>query len=384
MQTFSDKGIIRLGYVLILVKLTIKSNEGEIILEIFDYLEKYDYEQLVFCQDRNSGLKAIISIHDTTLGPALGGTRIWDYKSEEDAIVDALRLSKGMTYKNAAAGLNLGGGKAVIIGDPTKIKSEELFRSFGRYIEGLGGRYITAEDMNTTTQDMALINDETDYVVGLEGKSGNPSPVTAFGVYRGILAAANEVFGSDDLTGKVVAVQGLGSVGYAVCEHLVNAGAKLFVTDIRKESIERAVNNLGVTAVSPDEIYNVECDIFTPCAMGAVINDFTVEQLKCKIVAGSANNQLAEEKHGEILREKGILYVPDFVINSGGVINVYEELLGYNKERAMKRASAIYDAVKKVIEISKRDNVPTFIAAERMAEERIEKIRKVNSIYLKE
>ena len=384
MQTFSDKGIIRLGYVLILVKLTIKSNEGEIILEIFDYLEKYDYEQLVFCQDRNSGLKAIISIHDTTLGPALGGTRIWDYKSEEDAIVDALRLSKGMTYKNATAGLNLGGGKAVIIGDPTKIKSEELFRSFGRYIEGLGGRYITAEDMNTTTQDMALINDETDYVVGLEGKSGNPSPVTAFGVYRGILAAANEVFGSDDLTGKVVAVQGLGSVGYAVCEHLVNAGAKLFVTDIRKESIERAVNNLGVTAVSPDEIYNVECDIFTPCAMGAVINDFTVEQLKCKIVAGSANNQLAEEKHGEILREKGILYVPDFVINSGGVINVYEELLGYNKERAMKRASAIYDAVKKVIEISKRDNVPTFIAAERMAEERIEKIRKVNSIYLKE
>jgi leucine dehydrogenase len=384
LQTFSDKGIIRLGYVLILVKLTIKSNEGEIILEIFDYLEKYDYEQLVFCQDRNSGLKAIISIHDTTLGPALGGTRIWDYKSEEDAIVDALRLSKGMTYKNAAAGLNLGGGKAVIIGDPTKIKSEELFRSFGRYIEGLGGRYITAEDMNTTTQDMALINDETDYVVGLEGKSGNPSPVTAFGVYRGILAAANEVFGSDDLTGKVVAVQGLGSVGYAVCEHLVNAGAKLFVTDIRKESIERAVNNLGVTAVSPDEIYNVECDIFTPCAMGAVINDFTVEQLKCKIVAGSANNQLAEEKHGEILREKGILYVPDFVINSGGVINVYEELLGYNKERAMKRASAIYDAVKKVIEISKRDNVPTFIAAERMAEERIEKIRKVNSIYLKE
>ncbi|MBC8587817.1 Glu/Leu/Phe/Val dehydrogenase [Tissierellaceae bacterium BX21] len=354
------------------------------ILEIFDYLEKYDYEQLVFCQDRNSGLKAIISIHDTTLGPALGGTRIWDYKSEEDAIVDALRLSKGMTYKNATAGLNLGGGKAVIIGDPTKIKSEELFRSFGRYIEGLGGRYITAEDMNTTTQDMALINDETDYVVGLEGKSGNPSPVTAFGVYRGILAAANEVFGSDDLTGKVVAVQGLGSVGYAVCEHLVNAGAKLFVTDIRKESIERAVNNLGVTAVSPDEIYNVECDIFTPCAMGAVINDFTVEQLKCKIVAGSANNQLAEEKHGEILREKGILYVPDFVINSGGVINVYEELLGYNKERAMKRASAIYDAVKKVIEISKRDNVPTFIAAERMAEERIEKIRKVNSIYLKE
>lgn len=359
-----------------------KINKGENIVKIFDYLEKYDYEQLIFCQDRNSGLKAIIGIHDTTLGPALGGTRIWDYECEDDAIIDVLRLSKGMTYKNAAAGLNLGGGKAVIIGDPTKIKSEELFRAFGRYIEGLSGRYITAEDMNTTTQDMATINEETDYVVGLEGKSGNPSPVTAFGVYRGILAAVNEVYGSDDLTGKVVAVQGLGAVGYAVCEHLTNAGAKLYVTDIRKESIERAVNNLGATAVAPDEIYNVECDIFTPCAMGAIINDFTIEQLKCKIVAGSANNQLAEEKHGEMLRDKGILYVPDFVINSGGVINVYEEILGYNKERAMKRASAIYDAVKKVIEISKRDNVPTFKAAERMAEERIENIHRVNSIFL--
>jgi leucine dehydrogenase len=352
-------------------------------MKIFDYLEKYDYEQLVFCQDRSTGLKAVIAIHDTTLGPALGGLRIWNYETEDEAIIDALRLARGMTYKNAAAGLNLGGGKAVIMGDPSKIKSEALFRAFGRYVEGLGGRYITAEDMNTTTQDMSYINAETDYVVGLEGKSGNPSPVTAFGVFRGILAAANEVWGCDDLTGKVVAVQGLGAVGYSVCQQLHEAGAKLYVTDINKARLQQAVEELGATAVAPDEIYKVDCDIFSPCAMGAIINDFTVEELKCKIVAGSANNQLAEERHGDILREKGILYVPDFVINSGGVINVYEELKGYNKERAMNRAAAIYDACKKVFEISKRDNIPTYKAAEIMAEERIQAMSKVNSLYLK-
>ncbi|MDR7871014.1 MAG: Glu/Leu/Phe/Val dehydrogenase [Tissierellaceae bacterium] len=351
-------------------------------MKIFDYLEEHDFEQLVFCQDRSTGLKAIIGIHDTTLGPALGGTRIWDYESEEEAIIDVMRLSVGMTLKNSAAGLNLGGGKAVIIGDPAEIKSEQLFRTFGRYIEGLGGRYITAEDMNSTTQDMAYINAETDHVVGLEGKSGNPSPVTAFGVFRGILAAVNEVFGSDDLTGKVVAVQGLGSVGYSICKHLHDAGAKLYVTDIRKESIDRVVNDMGATPVHPDEIYSVDCDIFVPCAMGAVINDFTIDKLKCKIVAGSANNQLGDDKHGQMLKDKGILYVPDFVINSGGVINVYEELKGYNKDRAMGRASAIYDAVKKVIEISKRDDIPTFKAAERMAKERIQAMAKVSSIYL--
>ena len=351
-------------------------------MKIFEYLEEHDFEQLVFCQDKSTGLKAIIGIHDTTLGPALGGTRIWDYESEDEAIIDVLRLSLGMTYKNAAAGLNLGGGKAVIIGDPSKIKSEELFRTFGRYIEGLSGRYITAEDMNSTTQDMAYINAETDYVVGLEGKSGNPSPVTAFGVYRGILAAVNEVYGSDDLSGKKVAVQGLGSVGYSICKHLHDAGAKLYVTDIRKDSIDRVVNDMGATAVAPDEIYSVDCDIFVPCAMGAVINDFTIEQLKCKIVAGSANNQLADEKHGQMLKEKGILYVPDFVINSGGVINVYEELKGYNKDRAMGRASAIYDSVKRVIEISKRDGIATSEAAERMAEERMAGMAKVSNIYL--
>lgn len=351
-------------------------------MKIFDYLEEHDFEQLVFCQDKSTGLKAIIGIHDTTLGPALGGTRIWDYESEEDAIVDVLRLSMGMTYKNSAAGLNLGGGKAVIIGDPAKIKSEALMRTFGRYVESLNGRYITAEDMNTTTQDMSYINAETDHVVGLEGKSGNPSPVTALGVYRGILAAVNEVYGSDDLNGKVVTVQGLGQVGYSICKHLHDAGAKLYVTDIRKESIDRVVNDMGATGVAPDEIYGIDCDIFVPCAMGAVINDFTIEQLKCKIVAGSANNQLADEKHGQILKDKGILYVPDFVINSGGVINVYEELRGYNADRAMSKASAIYDAVKRVIEISKEDDIPTFKAAERMAEERIAAMGKISTILI--
>ena len=352
-------------------------------MKIFDYLEKYDYEQLVFCQDKATGLKAIISIHDTTLGPALGGTRIWDYDTEEEAIIDSLRLARGMTYKNSAAGLNLGGGKTVIMGDPDKIKSEELFRAFGRFVEGLNGRYITAEDMNAGTQDMGYINDETDYVVGLEGKSGNPSPVTAFGVFRGILAAANEVYGSDDLTGKVVAVQGLGAVGFGVCKYLKEAGAELIVTDIRKESIEKAVNELGAKAVEPDHIYEADCDIFSPCAMGAVVNDFTIDKFKCKIVAGSANNQLAEEKHGDMLEEKDILYVPDYVINSGGVINVYEELKGYNEERAMSRASAIYDVVKRVIKISKEENMPTYKAADRMAEDRIAAMAKTNNIYLK-
>ena len=357
---------------------------GGIIMKIFDQLEEFDYEQLVFCQDKDSGLKAVIAIHDTTLGPALGGVRIWDYESEEEAIIDAVRLARGMTYKNSAAGLNLGGGKAVIMGDPKKIKSEELFRTFGKFIEGLDGRYITAEDMNAGTQDMAYINEETDHVAGLEGKSGNPSPVTSLGIFRGILAAVNEVYGSDEaLEGKTVAVQGLGAVGYGVCKHLHEAGAKLVVTDIIEESVKRVVEDFGAKEVDSDDIYGVEADIFTPCAMGAIINDDTIDQLKCKIVAGSANNQLAEAKHGKMLKDKGILYVPDYVINSGGVINVYEELQGYNAERAMSRANNIYNIVKDIIEISKEEGIPTNVAADRMAEERIEAIGKMNRMYLK-
>ncbi|MFK9093209.1 branched-chain amino acid dehydrogenase [Bacillus salipaludis] len=354
-------------------------------MEIFKYLEKYDYEQVVFCQDKQSGLKAIIAIHDTTLGPALGGTRMWTYASEEAAIEDALRLAKGMTYKNAAAGLNLGGGKTVIIGDPRKDKNEAMFRAFGRYIQGLNGRYITAEDVGTTVADMDLIHEETDYVTGISpafGSSGNPSPVTAFGVYRGMKAAAKEAFGSDSLEGKVVAVQGVGNVAYTLCQYLHEEGAQLIVTDINKEAVNRAVEAFGALAVDPDEIYGVECDIYAPCALGATINDETIPQLKAKVIAGSANNQLKDTRHGDIIHEMGIVYAPDYVINAGGVINVADELYGYNQERAMKKVEQLYTTIEKVIEISKRDGIPTYVAADRMAEERIERIRNSRSQFL--
>jgi leucine dehydrogenase len=354
-------------------------------MDLFSKMEEYDYEQLILCQDKNTGLKAIIAIHDTTLGPALGGTRICEYESDEEAIEDALRLARGMTYKNAAAGLNLGGGKAVIIGDPKKIKSEALFRAFGRFVEGLNGRYITGEDMNATQQDASYINCETDYIVGLETGSGNPSPVTAYGVFKGIQAAVNEVFGSDDLTGKTVAIQGLGAVGRRLAERLHEAGAKLYVTTRDKAKIDKAVAELNATAVGPDEIYGVECDVFSPCARGAIINDKTINQFKCKIIAGAANNQLAESRHGDMLHEKGILYVPDYIINSGGVINIIDDISGreYNRENAMKNTARIYDSCKKVFEIAKRDNIPTYKAADIMAEERIAAVRKIKKIYNK-
>ncbi len=321
-------------------------------MKIFSYMEQYDYEQLLFCQDEQSGLKAIIAIHDTTLGPALGGTRMWTYDSEEAAIEDALRLSRGMTYKNAAAGLNLGGGKTVIIGDPRKDKNEEMFRAFGRYIQGLNGRYITAEDVGTTVADMDLIHEETSYVTGISpafGSSGNPSPVTAYGVYVGMKAAAKNAFGHDSLEGLTVAVQGVGNVAFNLCRHLHEEGAKLIVTDINKEAVQRAVEEFGAKAVNPEEIYNVDCDIFAPCALGAVINDETIPQIKAKVIAGAANNQLKETRHGDLIHELGISYAPDYVINAGGVINVADELYGYNAERAMKKVELIYNNVEKYL-----------------------------------
>lgn len=354
-------------------------------MELFKYMETYDYEQVLFCQDKESGLKAIIAIHDTTLGPALGGTRMWMYNSEEEALEDALRLARGMTYKNAAAGLNLGGGKTVIIGDPRKDKNEAMFRAFGRFIQGLNGRYITAEDVGTTVADMDIIYQETDYVTGISpefGSSGNPSPATAYGVYRGMKAAVKEAFGSDSLEGKVVAVQGVGNVAYHLCRHLHEEGAKLIVTDINKEAVARAVEEFGAQAVDPNDIYGVECDIFAPCALGGIINDQTIPQLKAKVIAGSANNQLREPRHGDIIHEMGIVYAPDYVINAGGVINVADELYGYNRERAMKKIEQIYDNIEKVFAIAKRDNIPTYVAADRMAEERIETMRKARSQFL--
>lgn len=355
-------------------------------MEIFKRMEQHDYEQLVFCQDKNSGLKAIICIHDTTLGPALGGTRMWNYETEEEAIEDAIRLGRGMTYKNAAAGLNLGGGKTVIIGDPLKDKNEEMFRAFGRFIQGLNGRYITAEDVGTTVADMDLIHEETDYVTGISpafGSSGNPSPVTAYGIYIGMKAAALEAFGDDSLEGKTITVQGVGNVAYTLCKHLHEEGAKLIVSDINEEAVQRAVNDFGATAVAPNEIYSQEADIFAPCAMGAIINDDTIPQLKVKVVAGSANNQLKEERHGDELEARGIVYAPDFVINSGGVINVADELYGYNNERAMKRVETIYDSITRIFEIAKRDGIPSYIAAERMAEERINRVKNSRSQFLR-
>jgi len=354
-------------------------------MKIFSYMEKYDYEQLVFCQEESSGLKAIIAIHDTTLGPALGGARMWTYESEEDAIEDALRLARGMTYKNAAAGLNIGGGKAVIIGDPNKDKNPEMFRAFGRFIQSLNGRYITAEDVGTTEQDMDLIHLETDYVTGTSpgsGSSGDPSPVTAYGIYKGMQAAAKEAYGSESLKGKTVAVQGVGNVAYKLCEYLHNEGANLIVTDINQEAVNRAVKNFGARAVNPDEIYDVDCDIYSPCALGSTINDDTIPRLKAKVIAGSANNQLAESRHGDILHEKGIVYAPDYVINAGGVINVADELEGYNEKRAMQKVETIYDNLEAVFKIAKRDNIPTYVAADRMAEERIEKVRKARGQFL--
>ncbi|MCD5323496.1 MULTISPECIES: Leu/Phe/Val dehydrogenase [Pontibacillus] len=354
-------------------------------MEIFKYMKEYDYEQLLFCQDEASGLKAIIAIHDTTLGPALGGTRMWTYASEEEAIEDALRLAKGMTYKNAAAGLGLGGGKTVIIGDPKTEKNEEMFRAFGRYIQGLNGRYITAEDVGTTVYDMDTIHEETDYVTGISpafGSSGDPSPVTAYGVYRGMQAAAMEAFGSPSLEGKVIAVQGVGNVSYKLCKHLHEEGAQLIVTDINKESVARAVEDFGAKAVEPDEIYGVDCDIYAPCALGATINDDTIPQLKAKVIAGAANNQLKEARHGDQIHEMGIVYAPDYVINAGGVINVADELYGYNQERALKKVKGLYDNVMEVFNIARRDNIPTYKAADRMAEERIEKRRKTQSKFI--
>ena len=359
--------------------------EGVNNLELFKRLELDDYEQVVFCNDSESGLKAIIVIHNTALGPALGGTRMWPYESEGEALEDALRLAKGMTYKNAAAGLNLGGGKTVIIGDPSKDKSEVMFRRFGQFVESLNGRYITAEDVGTTEQDMDYIHMETNYVTGtsIGQGSGDPSPVTAYGIYKGIKATAKVAFGNDSLKDRVIAVQGVGQVAYTLCRHLHEEGAKLIVTDINKAAVDRAVNDFGATSVKPNEIYSVECDIYAPCALGAIINDDTIKQFKTKAIAGSANNQLKEDKHGDLLHKMGIIYAPDFVINAGGVINVADEMIGYNQERAMKKVEKIYDNLIRVFEISKEENIPTYLAADHMAEERMLNVGKLSNQYTK-
>ncbi len=340
-------------------------------MKLFDTIAEMGHEQLVLCQDRASGYRGIVAIHSTTLGPALGGTRFWNYASDEEAIVDALRLARGMTYKNAVAGLNLGGGKSVIIGDNKTALREMIFRAHGRFVESLGGRYITAEDVGTSTADMDYVHMETDYVSGLAGRSGDPSPVTAHGVFRAIQASAKERWGSDDLSNRTVAVQGCGHVGYYLAKELHETGAKLVVTDIDAERVKRAVSEFSARAVLPDEIYAMQADIFAPCALGAIINDRTIPQLRVEIVAGAANNQLLEERHGDELEARNIMYAPDYVANAGGVINVYSELAGWTSARSFRKADEIYYTILKVFEIAKTEKIPTYLAADRLAEQRI-------------
>lgn len=344
-------------------------------MRLFDYIAEMGHEQLVVCHDKASGYRGIICVHDTTLGPALGGTRFWQYATDEEAIVDALRLARGMTYKNAVAGLNLGGGKSVIIGDNRTPNREMIFRAHGRFVDSLGGRYVTAEDVGTSTGDMDFVHMETDYVAGLAGASGDPSPVTAHGVFRAIQASAHYRWGSDSLEGKTIAIQGAGNVGYHLAKELHRAGARLFVTDVDAERVKRVVTETGAQAVGLDEIYAQQADIFAPCALGAIVNDKTIPQLRCEIVSGAANNQLLEDRHGDMLEERGILYAPDYVANAGGVINVYSELAGWSRERSLRKADEIYHTVLNVFEIAKQDGIPTYKAADRLAERRIAAVR---------
>ena len=349
---------------------------------LFDLLAEHEHEQVSAYYDPATGYRGIIAIHSTVLGPALGGTRFWDYPDDTAALVDALRLARGMTYKAAVAGLNLGGGKSVILGNNRTTRREALFRAHGRHVESLKGRYITAEDVGTTTGDMEYIKAETNHVTGLIGKSGDPSPVTAYGVFRGIKACAAHRYGSDSLRGKHVAVQGVGSVGYQLARLLHADGARLTCTDIDPERVRRVVTELGAAAVGTDEIYDVAADIFAPCALGAVLNDVTIPRLRVAIVAGAANNQLAEDRHGDLLEARHITYAPDYVINGGGLINVNAELHGWAPERARSKAGEIYDTILRVFEIAGEEGIPSYRAADRLAEQRIALIANVRRNFV--
>lgn len=341
-------------------------------------MSQYNHEELLFCNDNETGLKAIIAVHNTVLGPALGGTRVWAYNNEMEALNDVLRLSRGMTYKNSLAGLNLGGGKAVIIGDSRVIKSEALMRRFGKFVNSLGGNYITAEDVGINPQDMVYVSYETNHVVGLPGKSGDPSPVTAQGVYMGMKAAAKEQFGSDSLAGKKIAVQGVGHVGEYLVKSLVKEGADVIVTDIYEPTLKRVAQEYGVKVVGLDEIYDVDMDIYAPCALGATVNDATLSRLKCSIIAGAANNQLQNESiHGQMVMDKGIIYTPDFALNAGGVINCYSEFAGLSADWALNKANEIYSTITEIVKRSAAQNIPTYQIANKMAEERISSVGKV-------
>lgn len=343
--------------------------------KIFEKLCEMGHEQIVFCSDKETGLRAIIGIHDTTLGPALGGTRLWPYSCEAEALNDVLRLSRGMTFKAACAGIPLGGGKAVIIGAPEK-KSERLFRAYGRFVDSLAGRYITAEDVNISVADMDAVRKETRYVTGVSpelGGSGNPAPVTAFGVYQGMKAATRELTGTDSLKGLRVAIQGTGSVGEHLARLVHEEGARLLLTDVDARRLSRVARAFDAEAVSPAAIFSADVDVFAPCALGAILDDHSIPQLKARIVAGAANNQLADEgRHSSLLAERGILYCPDYVINAGGLINVYNEIIGYDRSRAMAQAQKIFDTTAEVLQRARESGVTTQQAAMEIARQRIE------------
>ena len=353
-------------------------------MEILEQMEAEGHEQLVVVSDAGSGLKAIIAIHDTTLGPACGGTRIWPYKSEREAMWDALRLSRAMTYKSAAADLPLGGGKGVIIADSHTQKTEALVRAYGRFVDTLGGRYLTTTDVGSTGRDMEYIKQETDYVVGLPvtaGGSGDTSIMTGLGIYMGMKACAKEIWGNDSLQGKVVAMQGFGKVATHTAHHLMKEDAALVVTDVFDGALDRA-RDLGLKVVKPDDIYGIDCDIFAPCALGGVINPETIPQLKCKVIAGGANNQLLSESDGEALHRMGIMYGPDYILNSGGIINVESEISGiYNADRAREKTERVYEIMERVISISKTEEIPSAKAADRLAEERLKSVQGIRPVY---
>lgn len=350
---------------------------------VFELMQQMGHEQVVFCHDPHSGLNAIIAIHNTTLGSALGGTRLWNYNSHSDAVIDALRLSRGMTYKAAISGLNLGGGKAVIIADPT-MKSEALWRRYGKFVNSLNGKYITAEDVNTSARDMEYIALETEFVTGVPeymGGSGDPSPFTAYGVFVGMKASAKKMWGNDSLSGKKILVQGVGHVGQYLVEHLTKEGAKVYISDINESKIKETTGKFsGVEVIAGNDIFSLDMDIYAPCALGATVNTDSIAKMKCPIIAGAANNQLADENvHGPMLIEKGILYAPDFLINAGGLINVAAELDGYNHERVMGNVEKIYERTLDIYNLSAAEKIHTQAAATRIAEKRLADIASVKS-----
>lgn len=354
-------------------------------LSVFDQIQELQHEQIVYCYDEPTGLKAIIGIHNTVLGPALGGTRMWAYASDAEALNDVLRLSRGMTFKAAISGLNLGGGKAVIIGEVNKLKNEAFLRRFGKFVNSLGGKYITAEDVNMSTRDMEYIHMETKHVTGLPeimGGGGDPSPVTAYSTYMGMKATAKKVFGTDSLSGKKVAVQGMGHVGSYLVDLLKKENCTTYISDIYEDRLKVVADRTGAKVVGKEEIYDLDADIYAPCALGATLNDDTIPRLKCQIVAGAANNQLKEEnKHGQMLINKGIAYAPDFLINAGGLINVYQELIGYNREKAYAKAETIYDVTLQIFQLAADEQITTQEAAMKMALSRINAIGKVKLGY---